>query len=122
MTDAEDQLAAAKKALAEAEAALAAAEKAATRPPSSRPTSPRSPSRPPHPAHLGRPLSKSAIETITAGYSFDAPALEMGALVNGEPIKEAQIRIPIAMVNRHGSSPARPAPARPRRCRCSPSS
>ncbi len=26
----------------------------------------------------------------------------MGALVNGEPITDAQIRIPIAMVNRHG--------------------
>ena len=48
------------------------------------------------------PLDAAAIETITAGYSFDASALEMGALVNGEPIAEAQIRIPIAMVNRHG--------------------
>jgi len=47
-------------------------------------------------------LDAAAIETITAGYSFDAPALEMGALVNGEAIAQAQIRIPIAMVNRHG--------------------
>ncbi len=89
MTDAEDQLAAAKKALAEAEAAVQAAEKAAS----------------PKPATASGPkgpLSKAAVETITAGYSFDAPALEMGALVNGEPIKEAQVRIPIAMVNRHG--------------------
>ncbi|HEX7834941.1 MAG TPA: helicase HerA-like domain-containing protein [Pseudolysinimonas sp.] len=96
MTDAEDQVAAAKKALAEAEAALAAAEatekaaqKAAEKP-AAKP-----------PAATG-PLNQAAIDTITAGYSFDAPALEMGALVNGEPIKTAQIRIPIAMVNRHG--------------------
>jgi DNA helicase HerA-like ATPase len=91
MTDAEDQVAAAKKALAEAEAALAAAQAAA--PDAESPSGAEAAS---------GPLGAKAIDTITAGYSFDAPALEMGALVNGEPIKEAQIRIPIAMVNRHG--------------------
>ncbi len=90
MTDAEDQVAAARKALEEAEAALAAAEKSAATPPNGASSSPTG------------PLGAAAIETITAGYRFDAPALEMGALVNGEPITTAQIRIPIAMVNRHG--------------------
>ncbi|MEO5921563.1 MAG: helicase HerA-like domain-containing protein [Pseudolysinimonas sp.] len=97
MTDAEDQVAAAKKALAEAEAALAAekppvaAEPAAADPAAAEPA-----------AASPGPLNPTAVETITASYSFDAPALEMGALVNGEPIIDAQIRIPIAMVNRHG--------------------
>lgn len=97
MTDAEDQVAAAKKALAEAEAALAAAEKAADQ--SEKPVAA------PQPATASAtkgPLKSAAIETITAGYRFDEPAIEMGALVNGEAIIDAQIRIPIAMVNRHG--------------------
>ncbi len=105
MTDAEDQLAAAKKALAEAEAAVAAAEKAAEK--TADQTAEKAAEKPKPATASGAsrakgPLSKSAIDTITAGYSFDASALEMGALVNGEPVKEAQIRIPIAMVNRHG--------------------
>ncbi len=50
----------------------------------------------------GRPLSAGDVATIKAGYAFDAPALELGALVNGEPMPEVQIRIPLAMVNRHG--------------------
>ena len=97
MTDAEDQVAAAKKALEEAQAALAAAEaeaKADAASPRSRPQ--------PSTTPVEGPLGPDAIATIEAGYSFDAPALEMGALVNGEPVKKAQIRIPIAMVNRHG--------------------
>jgi DNA helicase HerA-like ATPase len=93
MTDAEDQVAAAKKALEDAQAALAAAEAEAKE-------APAAPATPAAPAE--GPLDAAAIATIEAGYGFDAPALEMGALVNGEPIPAAQIRIPIAMVNRHG--------------------
>jgi DNA helicase HerA-like ATPase len=48
------------------------------------------------------PLSDAAVATIKAGYAFDAAALEMGALVNGEARPDVPIRIPLAMVNRHG--------------------
>jgi len=48
------------------------------------------------------PLSDAAIATIKAGYAFDAVALEMGALVNGDALPDVPIRIPISMVNRHG--------------------
>ena len=48
------------------------------------------------------PLDAEQVATIKAGYAFDAPALEMGALVNGEPLADVPIRIPLAMVNRHG--------------------
>ncbi|MGL4340210.1 MAG: helicase HerA-like domain-containing protein [Rhodoglobus sp.] len=48
------------------------------------------------------PLSSAEVDTIRAGYAFDAPALEMGALVNGEPCADVPIRIPISMINRHG--------------------
>ena len=87
MTDAEDKVAAAEKALKEAQAELEKAKAAAA--------SPAAPAAP-------GPLDEEAIATIRAGYSFDAPALQMGALVNGEPVIDTQIRIPIAMVNRHG--------------------
>ena len=85
MTDAAAQVAAARKALAQAEAALAD-EKRAPEPPSEK----------------ARPLNPEQVATIKAGYLFDAPALEMGALVNGEPLADVPVRIPIAMVNRHG--------------------
>jgi DNA helicase HerA-like ATPase len=89
-----DEVAAAKKALEDAQAALAAAEKAAA--------SPDPVVEPVATPLAAAPLGPDAVATIEAGYSFDAPALDMGALVNGEPIPAAQIRIPIAMVNRHG--------------------
>jgi DNA helicase HerA-like ATPase len=81
-TDAAARVAEAKRALAEAEAALAASTVA--------------------PISAAAPLSAAEVATIKAGYTFDAPALEMGALVNGEPLPDVPVRIPIAMVNRHG--------------------
>ena len=39
---------------------------------------------------------------IRAGYAFTGPALEMGALVNGDALSTVPIRIPLAMTNRHG--------------------
>ncbi|WP_229790414.1 helicase HerA-like domain-containing protein [Mycetocola manganoxydans] len=48
------------------------------------------------------PLDATEIETIRVGYTFDGPALEMGALVNGDPQSDVQVRIPLAMTNRHG--------------------
>jgi DNA helicase HerA-like ATPase len=95
MTDADDRVAAARKALEDAQAALAAAEAAAREP------APPAPVVAVGPAVAG-PLSPDQIATIRAGYGFDAPALEMGALVNGAALPDVPIRIPIAMVNRHG--------------------
>ncbi len=88
MTDAAAQVEAAKKALAEAEAALAAEQKSA--PPAVTT------------AAASGPLTAVQIDAIRAGYAFDAEALEMGALVNGDPLADVPIRIPIAMLNRHG--------------------
>ena len=48
------------------------------------------------------PFDDEAVAAIRAGYSFDAPALELGALVNGEALADVPVRIPIAMTNRHG--------------------
>src|SRR3954468_15620305 len=102
MTDAADQVAAAKKALEDAQAALAAAEEQAkqaeAQPAVTPPVNAAATSTPP----VDGPLQPDAVATIEAGYAFDGAALQMGALVNGEPVKDAQIRIPIAMVNRHG--------------------
>jgi DNA helicase HerA-like ATPase len=41
--------------------------------------------------------------TIAGGYAFTGPALDLGALLwDGSCLPEAQIRIPLAMLNRHG--------------------
>jgi DNA helicase HerA-like ATPase len=90
MTDAAAQVEAAKKALADAEAALAAEQKS-TPPAVARAV-----------AAASGPLDAAHIDAIRAGYAFDAEALEMGALVNGDPLADVPIRIPIAMLNRHG--------------------
>jgi DNA helicase HerA-like ATPase len=95
MTDAAAQVEAAKKALAEAEAALAAAQAAEAA------------AAPPEPnagetSTSSTPLTADQVATIRAGYEFDGPALNMGALVNGDAKPDVQVRIPIAMVNRHG--------------------
>jgi uncharacterized protein len=54
------------------------------------------------PAPLVGPLAADEVGAVRAGYAFDGAALEMGALVNGDPDPETQVRIPLAMVNRHG--------------------
>ena len=42
-------------------------------------------------------------ETIAAGYAFTGPALDLGALLwDGTCLPDAQIRIPLPMLNRHG--------------------
>ncbi|AJT42045.1 helicase HerA-like domain-containing protein [Psychromicrobium lacuslunae] len=50
--------------------------------------------------------SKSAadiIANITQGYTFESPAIALGAaLVGAEVYKDAQVRLPLAMMNRHG--------------------
>ncbi|MEU5899911.1 MULTISPECIES: helicase HerA-like domain-containing protein [Streptomyces] len=53
-------------------------------------------------ADAGRPLPVEAAE-IAAGYDFTGPALELGALLwGGECLADAQIRVPLPMLNRHG--------------------
>lgn len=47
--------------------------------------------------------SATIIDDIRAGYTFDGPALTMGALLfEGEPVADAHIKLPIGMLNRHG--------------------
>lgn len=42
-------------------------------------------------------------DTVRAGYTFDAPALSLGSLVvDGKPDPSVRVRIPLAMMNRHG--------------------
>ncbi|MGN6599651.1 MAG: helicase HerA-like domain-containing protein [Actinomycetes bacterium] len=47
--------------------------------------------------------STALIDSVTAGYGFAGPALELGALVvDGAAHPEAPVRIPLSMLNRHG--------------------
>jgi uncharacterized protein len=47
--------------------------------------------------------TENVVETVKKGYAFEGTALELGALmIDGEPDPEAQVRIPLAMLNRHG--------------------
>ena len=50
----------------------------------------------------GGPLDDDEIAAIVKGYTFQADTLDVGALLNGEPVADAQVRIPLAMMNRHG--------------------
>ncbi|WP_065571350.1 helicase HerA-like domain-containing protein [Microbacterium oleivorans] len=65
---------------------------------------PAAPSEPPQAsvADSAGPLDDSEVARIARGYTFDEATLDLGALVNGDPVREAQIRIPLAMTNRHG--------------------
>ncbi|MGJ9423036.1 helicase HerA-like domain-containing protein [Aeromicrobium sp. CF3.5] len=53
------------------------------------------------PAVRSDPISEIAA-AVTAGYTFEGAAVEIGALVDGEAVPTAQVRIPLAMLNRHG--------------------
>lgn len=55
-----------------------------------------------HAAAASGPLDVDQVAAIRDGYAFEGAALEMGALVNGEPMPDVPVRIPIAMTNRHG--------------------
>lgn len=79
---------------AAAQTAPAAEPTAAETPAAPAPASPAAPA--------AGPLSAAEVEAVRAGYLVAGPALEMGALVNGEALPEVPIRIPIAMTNRHG--------------------
>jgi len=54
-------------------------------------------------------VSEELVATIQAGYGFDGEAVQLGVLMDGAPVVEAPIRIPLAMFNRHGLA-ARGAP------------
>src|SRR6267154_2312115 len=42
-------------------------------------------------------------EAVRAGYTFDGPALNLGPLlIDGTPDPSAMVRVPLAMMNRHG--------------------
>ena len=43
------------------------------------------------------------VATVRDGYAFDGPCVELGALVvDGMPRADAKVRVPLAMLNRHG--------------------
>jgi DNA helicase HerA-like ATPase len=43
------------------------------------------------------------LATIQKGYTLEGAAIELGAaIVDGELHKEAQVRLPLSMMNRHG--------------------
>lgn len=43
------------------------------------------------------------VEKVQSGYDFDVPCIELGALiVDDEPLADARVRVPMAMMNRHG--------------------
>ncbi|MFJ3381858.1 helicase HerA-like domain-containing protein [Curtobacterium sp. NPDC090217] len=48
------------------------------------------------------PLGEASVAAIRDGYTVDGSALELGALVNGDPLPDVQVRIPLGMLNRHG--------------------
>ncbi|MDY0910622.1 helicase HerA-like domain-containing protein [Microbacterium sp. CFBP9034] len=54
------------------------------------------------PATASGPLDDDAVAAIVKGYTFEAETLDLGALLNGDPVPSAQVRIPLGMMNRHG--------------------
>jgi len=48
------------------------------------------------------PLDAEQVQAVITGYTFTVATLDLGALMNGEAVPEAQIRIPLGMMNRHG--------------------
>ncbi|MET0976369.1 MAG: helicase HerA-like domain-containing protein, partial [Leifsonia sp.] len=85
---------------AEAAAQAAADAEAATAEPAPAAAS-AAPSAPVDAAATG-PLDAEQVDAIRSGYAIAGAALEMGALVNGDPLADVQVRIPLAMMNRHG--------------------
>ncbi|ROQ36753.1 hypothetical protein EDF46_3300 [Frondihabitans sp. PhB188] len=85
---------------ADAQAAGEAAAQAATAPAAAAPAAG---SEVPAPAiATPGPLGETDVDAIRAGYAFSGAALEMGALVNGDARADVPVRIPLAMMNRHG--------------------
>ncbi len=55
----------------------------------------------PTPENAG-PLTADQVAAVAKGYAFEGETLDVGALLNSDPVAQAQIRIPLGMVNRHG--------------------
>ena len=87
--------------LAQAKAALAAARAAAAQTGDADPTAAVPASEVPG-SEVSGPLDADEIAAITKGYTFAGETLDLGALMNGDPVPTAQIRIPLGMMNRHG--------------------
>jgi len=52
---------------------------------------------------MGREQDTDRLATeVAEGYAFTGPALELGRLVLGEEVAPVDVRIPLAMLNRHG--------------------
>ncbi|MBB2968438.1 helicase HerA-like domain-containing protein [Leifsonia aquatica] len=106
MSDAEALAETAAKLQAEAEEALRKAQEAAAAAAAAQEAAQAAPAAPPASTASAEPaagpLSADAVAAVRAGYAFDAPALEIGALVNGDPLADVPVRIPLAMTNRHG--------------------
>jgi DNA helicase HerA-like ATPase len=107
MTDAAERLKAAQAELEAAQAALAKAQAdAAAAPADPVPSTSAVPSTGSGNAGSGNapagPLSADEVAAIGAGYAFQGEVLEIGAVVNGAAVPGAQVRIPVAMLNRHG--------------------
>lgn len=64
-------------------------------------TAPASAAGSPAASHDG-PLATEDVAKIVSGYTFEGATLDLGALVNGVPVPDAQVRIPLGMMNRHG--------------------
>lgn len=109
---AEEAAALAQAALEAQQAADAAAQTAGSTdapPATSAPPAAAQPAGPARPAPGGTtapaasgPLDDEQVAAIRDGYAFEGAALEMGALVNGDPMPDVPVRIPLAMTNRHG--------------------
>ncbi len=87
----QDATEALRRAEADAAAAVDVAAAASLPPKPERPTTP-----------VEGPLTDEQVDAIRRGYTFDGPALEMGALVNGDALPDVPVRIPVGMMNRHG--------------------
>lgn len=111
-TAADDAAKAAEAAKAEAEAAIKKAEElaaAATAAKAEEEAPAEEPEAKPakKPAKASKAKESDVVEIVKAGYAFEGLALNIGALVDGTPpdteaVPEAQVRIPLAMLNRHG--------------------
>ncbi|HEY0373892.1 MAG TPA: helicase HerA-like domain-containing protein, partial [Amnibacterium sp.] len=85
----------AEAAVARARAAAAAAAAAASAAAAPSPAAPAA-------APAAAPLDAGQVGAIRSGYAFQGTALELGALLNGGPVPDAPVRVPLGMLNRHG--------------------
>ncbi|MFZ1361983.1 MAG: helicase HerA-like domain-containing protein [Candidatus Nanopelagicales bacterium] len=100
--EAEAELAEAQQKAAEAKAKLAAARVAASTKSDDSPAVEEAAPAKEAAASNDAPLDVDDVAAIKAGYEFEGTTLNLGALVNGDPDADVQIRIPLGMLNRHG--------------------